>query len=104
MRSLGVSWIYVLRDPRTLEVRYVGKTVNLEARFRVYENLGSHSKHLREWFLELQQANLKPLAVPVWVVAQGDDLNAAEAAWYAHFRKKGSRLLNRSGFLREGRL
>ena len=54
---------YVLKDPRTMEVRYVGQTVNPENRFRnhIWESKEQNVTHKHRWIVSLMRRNLKPV-------------------------------------------
>ena len=52
-------FIYSLSDPRTGEIRYVGKTVNLKR--RLYGHLYDDEKtHKSAWIKSLKRLGLKP--------------------------------------------
>jgi hypothetical protein len=53
------GYIYTLVDPRTDEVRYVGRTVEPHQRLRQHLK-DSHSSDIREWVNELQNEDLEP--------------------------------------------
>lgn len=95
-RKLATSlvFIYALREPTTLEVRYVGKTSDIDSRRWQHIN-NTHSRALCTWLRELARDSREPLLLPLWVVDPGDDTRAAERRWYDYFdRLPGSRLLN----------
>ena len=55
-------FIYVLIDPTTLEIRYVGKTKNCYQRFRHHLVASANPKsHKRNWIKSLQSQGLKPI-------------------------------------------
>jgi len=83
--------IYALSDPRTEQVRYVGKTVRLDARVKDHlRDRGTNRK--ARWLTALVAAGLEPL---VTVLQRGtDDWQAAECAWIAHYRAAGADLTN----------
>jgi hypothetical protein len=86
-------FIYLLRDPRTGEARYVGHTVSPTNRLMGHMN--GTLKCLRAWFEELSCIRLKPL---LHVVQR--DLNSlwnaqkAEYEWYLGLKEAGAPLLN----------
>jgi len=54
--------IYVLKDPRTNEVRYIGKANNPVERYRNHNNKGrDKNTHKRNWINELWKNKLKPI-------------------------------------------
>lgn len=85
-------WVYVLRDPRTLEVRYVGRTKDMSRRRSAHMN--SPLYELATWIADLRVLDLDPVMLPVWLVEQGEDSGLAERNWFAHFTQAGHRLLN----------
>lgn len=55
------TFIYVLIDPRTNEIRYVGKTVNPKNRFKAHKCLkAAKGGHLSSWISHLRKLNLCP--------------------------------------------
>lgn len=54
--------IYILKDPRNNEIRYVGKANNPFERYRNHNNQGrDKNTHKRNWINELRKDNLKPI-------------------------------------------
>jgi hypothetical protein len=87
--------IYALVDPRTEEVRYIGKTNNIAARLCAhFTELGSAAR--RAWMNELWEEGLLPEPVPLDVVAPGDDWGDREREWIRRMRARGEPLLNRT--------
>lgn len=95
MRKPGFAYIYALRDPRTNELRYVGKANDPKARLAqhrmAHKEWGTDSK--RQWLIELRMLGKSPLLEILECVAT-DEWRAAERKWMASFAKKGCRLLN----------
>lgn len=83
--------IYALCNPRTDEVRYIGKTTNLRRRLSQYR-CDPHSPHLRNWFAHLKREGLEPKVKVLEECLFG--LCEAEKKWIAHGRRKGWRLIN----------
>jgi hypothetical protein len=86
--------IYVLRDPRTNEVRYVGKTVK-KLHFRLAGHIYSSktAKTYRDnWIASLLAAGLRPIIEQI--DSAGDDWAEREQYWIAHYRSAGARLAN----------
>lgn len=86
--------IYVLRDPRTNEVRYVGKTVKSLA-----ERLSGHINHAGRvksprgsWIISLAQQGLTPIIEEIEVA--GDNWADRERYWIAHYRSTTGKLTN----------
>lgn len=75
---------YSLSDPRTAVVRYVGRSINPDGRFK--DHLGApHSKRLAEWFADLSDNDLKPVMTILegrtereWIEGLRPDLNVAK--------------------------
>ena len=56
------TYIYILKDPRTNKVRYVGKANNPEYRFKNHINkCRDKNTHKRNWINELRKEKLKPI-------------------------------------------
>lgn len=57
-----IVYIYALLDPNTDEVRYVGKTNDIERRYREHLNIKKHPKsnHKNCWVKSLMNQGLKP--------------------------------------------
>ncbi len=93
--------IYVLKNPRTDEVRYVGWTsrsvktrlkAHLDEAVRVGRRRGSHKNR---WVLSLLSIGLKP-KLEVIETGSGPEWGEAERRWIATFRAANANLLNRS--------
>lgn len=85
-------YIYGLIDPRTQEVRYVGKTKDLQERYRIhlYERRKNHKCN---WIEYLQRQGLKPQLIILEEVPE-TQWQEAERLWIGHFQSKGIRLTN----------
>lgn len=90
--------IYALRDPRTLEVRYVGQSVNGLSRARNHFSPSAIEKrenpHTSNWIRGVLAAGLRPVAEVIETVARPDDLDEAEVFWIAKCRAMGFALTN----------
>lgn len=89
--------IYVLSDPETNEIRYVGQSYKGTARA---EHHWRH-KHLRErhdychtWIRSLLKKGLLPLVEIAEELDAVEQLNDAEKFWISYFRFIGCRLTN----------
>jgi hypothetical protein len=86
------GWIYVLKDPRTKEIRYVGKTVQ-----RLSDRLRGHLRvtadHRGAWVGSLLRIGTRPIIEAVDEVPV-DQLGTAERTWIATLREAGVRLTN----------
>lgn len=90
--------IYGLIDPRTGELRYVGKTV-LDPRRRLGVHrwravAAPHKRHSMAWILSLAAEGLKPETIVFETVPAGGDWVQAEQFWIAYFRMIGADLCN----------
>jgi hypothetical protein len=88
-----VVWIYTLLDPRTMQVRYVGRTDNLVNRMSTH--LAMPTVAVGRWVRELAELKLRPIMMPLWAVDPGEDSLIAERVWYRHFRDRQVPLLNK---------
>ncbi len=90
-------WVYGLSDPRTGELRYVGKTT--WGRHRLRQHIaeargGRHNTKKNAWLCHLLKVGLEP---EIQVLETGDTedaLLAAEAFWIGSLRLAGADLLN----------
>jgi hypothetical protein len=90
--------IYGLVDPRTEEIRYIGKTRKSLSR--------RYSKHIREasdttrshkdaWIRQLYYLGLQPTVRVLEEIPEGEaELNSAERSWIQTFRMAGVNLTN----------
>jgi group I intron endonuclease len=79
---MGKIFIYTLNDPRTNEVRYVGKTNNLRARYNTHLNDKSKT-HKNNWIKLLKSYGLKPIMEVIEIC--GDDWVERERFWISHY-------------------
>ena len=88
-------FIYSLSDPRTGEIRYVGKTVNLKR--RLYGHLYDDEKtHKSAWIKSLKRLGLKPqLDILESFFDERDELwQESEKWWISYLRFIGCALTN----------
>lgn len=94
MSNSPITWhIYVLIDPRTSDVRYVGWSMDplkrLDAHIHLSKKMRTYKDH---WIQQLLSAGLRPL---MQIVESGiGDYATAERYWIAHYRQNGCRLTN----------
>ena len=91
-----VTYIYGLVDPRTNELRYVGKTVltpkrRLESHIRFASNGKSYSS---KWINSLSKDGLLPECFVIEEIEPLGDWTEAEQFWIAYYRFIGCRLCN----------
>lgn len=92
------TYIYGLVDPRTTQLRYVGKTVLAPDR-RVFVHKWRakkqpHKNHSMAWLLNLVAAGTEPEVFTIEEVPPGGDWVEAEQFWIAYFRSIGADLCN----------
>ena len=83
--------IYSLTDPRTGEVRYVGKTIyTLAHRFSIHMSNArqGYSFHVYRWIRLLLKDGLEPIPDVIEIVPPGGDWEGAERRWIAHYRAR----------------
>jgi len=88
--------IYVLKDPRTLAVRYVGKAVNLKRRLanHIIPSIKNKTCHRARWIASLLFLGLKPIAEVIEEIDALDSMNERERFWIAFYREQGCELTN----------
>lgn len=100
-RSDGATCIYGLADPRTGELRYIGKTIQRLSGRRVTHV--THAKRLYRdrksrwavnWIKALVDLGLKPDIFEIEVIPEGGDWREAEMFWIEYFRALGFNLCN----------
>ena len=92
--------IYVLRDPITSEIRYVGKTKQ-----KLYARLSSHKRYSREttrpthttnWIKTLLNSNLVPIIECIEIVSE-NNWQERERYWIQYYRNQQVKLTNTLG-------
>lgn len=95
--QIGDCTIYDLRDPRTGEVRYVGKTVlPLSRRLTSHISAAKGRSHRRvcRWIRSLLDVGLVPMIHALEVVPAGGDWAEREAHFIGFYRSRGCDLTN----------
>lgn len=92
------TFIYGLIDPRTQELRYIGKTV-LPIAKRLTNHVwnarrGENKRHCLSWIFELLASGGHPEYVIFEEIPIGGDWVEAEQFWIAYFRMLGADLCN----------
>lgn len=90
------TYIYILQDPDTLSVRYVGKTINFKKRLYQHTNKKvqgySRKRHLSNWLLKLIKNNKKPIMTIIDETE--DDWRNLEMYWISQMKSWGFHLVN----------
>lgn len=96
MADTSITRIYVLRDPRDDEVRYVGKTVhplNIRRSCHISDAIaGNRKRHCANWIRSLHALGLEPLIEQIDAVTE--DWPACEQKWISFYLAAGARLTN----------
>lgn len=81
-------FIYTLLDPRTGEVRYVGKTIDIETRLALHLSEKKES-HKNRWLAQLKLVGLVPFTQVIEIIYDSDDVDwqERERFWIRHYRK-----------------
>lgn len=90
------TYIYVLVEPDTLDIRYVGKTVSPGSRLygHVYDaKLGKRARRFI-WIRSLINRDLLPFLQIIEEVADDEDWRPREKFWIKHLRDLGCGLVN----------
>ncbi len=86
--------IYTLTDPRTNEIRYVGKANNVSQRYRAHLNRArKHQIHKKNWIESLKREGLKPIIDIIDIVPITEWI-FWETYWISQIRAWGFNLIN----------
>lgn len=86
--------IYILIDPETNLVRYVGKANNISERYKAHLNKArKHQIHKRNWINNLRKKGLKPIISIIDIVPVKDWI-FWETYWISQFKTWGFNLVN----------
>lgn len=88
--------VYALLDPRTNEIRYIGRTNNIKNRFAAHINraknlkkaLNNNNEHLYNWINILLDLDLKPIIKILESDIIEDNINEKEIYWIKYYRNK----------------
>lgn len=86
-------FIYLLRDPRDNQIRYVGKTDDPQTRYNNHLNEKSRCARV-QWIRELRSLGLQPTLDIVEELADDDIWEDREILWIRHYRDMGCNLTN----------
>lgn len=97
MESSETTFIYGLWDPRTLELRYIGKADNPEKRWFSHLSYARHGDgtYKSKWIRQLLEEGLLP-CLDVLEEVPGDRWQEYEMAWIEEAREQGLNLTNTS--------
>lgn len=88
------TYIYTLKDPTTLQVRYVGKTVSPKKRFIAHKCLrAKKGTYLASWITSLRNKDLIPV-MDIIDEADNDGWVEKEKLYIDFFKKNGCELVN----------
>jgi hypothetical protein len=90
-----IQYIYVLKDPISNEIRYVGKSNNPEKRLKRHLSrygLIESWTPKNKWILYLKNNNLEPIMEVI--DSTTGDINELEIKWIKHYRDLGLNLTN----------
>ena len=94
MQGMKTTYIYMLLDPRTDLVRYVGKTIQSpEKRLNAHMNERSNC-HRVHWLQELRRVGLVPELVILEEIKGDWPWQESERYWIRYFRQQGYNLTN----------
>ncbi len=90
------TYIYILQDPVTEAVRYVGKSINPKKRYYSHISKKLHANNIRylsKWLNKLLVSGLKPVMT---IIDEGDDNEwiDLEKYWISQFKSWGFKLVN----------
>lgn len=87
-------WIYVLTDPRTDEIKYVGQSCNPSLRYRqLVGKKALVSPLLKHWTNSLREYRLKPKMIII-EETEGKFAGKLEQVWIKRYKDAGNILLN----------
>src|SRR3989304_3863616 len=96
----GIAYVYCLMDPRTDDVRYVGCSLNPEARMSAFRRASGGGKNLESWLAELKAEGLEP-TMQVVEETEKESRSFREEFWIRHFGSHGAQLVNKEGIVRK---
>jgi hypothetical protein len=88
-------YIYGLYDPESRELRYIGKTVNLNNRlwYHLRDAKGGQRTHKAAWIRKLLRQGLEPIISPIWETTE-EGWQEDEKACIAQALSEGANLTN----------
>ena len=94
-------YVYGLQDPRTNEIRYIGKTSKLRTRLEMHLKDTVSNRGKAGWIAELAAAGMQPKMI-VLQTCDEQTWRDAEINWIAKARAEGLPILNRTDGGEEG--
>ncbi len=97
-----ITGIYFLQDPRSNEVRYVGRSMDIENRFLEHAYPSALQRNeklpLYRWIAKLKRMGMIPIqgVLQAFSSINDEQLNECERYWIKYYRDIGSPLLNLS--------
>lgn len=95
-----MRYIYCLKDPFTLEIKYVGQTNDLKRRFRVhiqkslYEKSSEYDTYKSRWIRSVLEKNIFPVMDVIDVCEMLEESNTLEKFYIEKFTNEGYSLTN----------
>jgi hypothetical protein len=90
-----MRYIYLLKDPRTNEVVYVGETSNIKSRYEHHKcGLVQDSQEKKDWLSSLKENNLVPIMEIITSVNNKNEALIEENKQIVKFLKSGVKLFN----------
>lgn len=86
-------FIYALKDPRTDQIRYIGKTKDLKSRVQKHCSSSHERNHRANWIRCLLRDGLHP-SVEILDEVSIEDASSWEVAYIAFFKESGCDLTN----------
>ena len=95
--------VYVLKNPATGQVHYVGRTrhdlrIRLNNHLSVAKYKGNNEERVASWIRDLIRSGSRPSIEPVENTTLGEALKA-ERRWIIHYRAAGEPITNRTYYL-----
>lgn len=89
---MKTTYIYALLDPRTNEIKYVGKSDYPKARYKTHCKR-TDNKHLMNWIKQLKRENLQPSLMTL-EECDNSIWQERERYWIKYYREQGCKLTN----------
>jgi len=93
-----VTYIYLLSDPLTNEIRYVGQTGDPGMRYEQHISRSANRPHVGEWIGELKKVGAAPVMILVEECSK-KEARKVEQNWITKCLFDGADLLNYDGLL-----